>query len=92
MATLTEVDDRSRDNRNEIISLKAVVDAILANTVPLEWLDVNSTGDLTGKYLYGLPTGDRASINDGNKIYGWKSTVADPTSDSDFETPFGPSN
>lgn len=92
MATLTEVDDRSRDNRNEIIALKTVVAAMQANTVPLGWLDVNSTGDLTGKYLYGVPTGARSAINEGRGIYGWKSNVADPTEDSDFVNPKGPSN
>lgn len=92
MATLIEVDDRSRDNRNEIIALKAVVASIQSNTIPLGWLDVNSTGDLTGKYLYGVPTGARSGINEGRGIYGWKSTVANPTTDAHFESPKGPSN
>lgn len=77
---------------DELNARLTAVETILANAIPLGWVDVNSEGDLTGKFLYGIPTGDRASINDGRGIYGWKSSVADPTSDSDFVNPKGPSN
>ena len=92
MASLPQVDDRSQANRTAIIELKAVVQSIMDNTIPLGWLEINSTGDLTGKYLYGVGVGDRASINDGRGIYGWLSTVANPTQDSHFSSPKGFSN
>ena len=48
-------------------------------------MEINATGDKTNTYCFGK----KAGINDGNLIIGWKSTVANPTSDSDFETPYG---
>lgn len=92
MASLQEVDTRSADNRDRIIELENLIQNIMDNTIPLGWLDINSSGDLTGKYLYGKGTGSRASINDGRGVYGWKSNVSNPTSDNDFEKPLGPSN
>lgn len=92
MASLAQVDVRSQENRKEIIELKAVVQSIMDNTIPLGWLEINSTGDLTGKYLYGVGVGSRSGINDGRGVYGWKSLVANPTTDSDFVSPKGFSN
>lgn len=48
-------------------------------------VDVNAAGDKTNALCFGK----KAGINEGNLIVGWKSLVANPTSDSDFETPFG---
>lgn len=48
-------------------------------------VDVNATGDKTNVICFGK----KAGINEGNLIVGWKSLVADPTSNSDFETPYG---
>lgn len=76
----------------ELESRVFVLEQKLANAIPLDWVEVNRTGDLTGKYLYGVPTGARSGINEGRGIYGWKSMVANPTTDAHFESPKGPSN
>jgi len=48
-------------------------------------VEINSVGSKLGLYCFGK----KAGINGGNLIVGWKSTVANPTSDADFETPYG---
>ena len=81
MASLAELEAR-------VINLEQKVN----NAIPIGWVNVNSSGDLTGLYLYGVPEGARSSINDGRGIYGWKSKVANPTSNSDFEDEIGVQN
>ena len=44
-------------------------------------VDINSSLDKTGLYCYGI----NPNINDGNYFSGWRSTVANPTQDSDFD-------
>lgn len=80
MASLAELESRVQ-----------TIEETIANAIPLYWIDVNSPGDISGKYVYGTPTGTRASINNGNLIMGWKvkPNTPNPTSNSDFETPYG---
>lgn len=44
-------------------------------------VDINSSLDKTGLYCSGI----NPNINDGNYFSGWRSTVASPTTDSDFD-------
>lgn len=80
MASLAEL-----ESRIETIEQK------IANAIPLDWIDVNSPGDISQKYVYGIGIGARSSINNGKLISGWKvkPNTPNPTSDSDFETPYG---
>lgn len=57
----------------------------------LGMVDINSNGDMSGATVFGIPTGARSSINNGNLIMGWRvlPNVPDPTTDNDFETPYG---
>lgn len=85
MASLSEVESIARDNRDEIISLKAVVQAILDNTVIMNRLNVDindaNVPDKTGLFCQG----QKAGINEGAPFGLWRSTVSDPTTDDDFD-------
>jgi len=73
MASLTEIE----------IRLKAVEDAVFGATeIPDFMININAPGvDFTQIWCYGI----HPDINNGNQFIGWKSTVASPTSDSDFD-------
>ena len=87
MASIAQIEALARDNRDRILLLQALVASITTNTVVLsrDWLDVNSSLDLTNKYVFGK----KAGINNGDLILGWKSIVPTPTTDADFELPLG---
>ena len=48
-------------------------------------LPIDSPIKKAGDYLYGVDP----NINGGSLFMGWKSKVDNPTSDNDFETPYG---
>lgn len=87
MASIAQLEAIARDNRDRILILEDLLTSIISNTTvfPYDWVEVNASIDLTGKYVFGK----KAGINGGNLILGWKSTVATPVSDNDFELPLG---
>lgn len=78
--------DNTSDADKPISNAQAVVNANKADKGSL-MVDINSAGSKAGLYVFG----HKAGINDGNLIVGWKvkAGVDTPTSESDFETPFG---
>lgn len=83
MASLTEVDTRSADNRDRILLIEQWQSSVQSNTVPLPKgeVDVNdaSIADKTGWMVRGV----RAGIH-GTKFFVGLSSVADPTTPADI--------
>lgn len=81
MASLSEIDTRSSDNRNEIILLKQTVADLQSNTIEIPKgaipLDNTDIPDKTDWLVYGTT----ANINSGKFFLG-KSSVASPTTDA----------
>tara|TARA_R110002012_G_scaffold214249_1_gene385366 strand:+ start:96 stop:776 length:681 start_codon:yes stop_codon:yes gene_type:complete len=78
--------DNTSDANKPISDAQATVNSNKADR-SATMVDINSSGSKEGLYVFGV----KAGINDGNLIIGWKvkSGVTNPTSDADFETPYG---
>lgn len=73
MASLTELEAR-------VIVLENLI--LNAVEIPDFMVNISSSGDKTGKWCYGVGV---AGINNGGLFVGWRSTVASPTTNGDFD-------
>ena len=61
-----------------------VLEGIILNAVEIPdfMVNISSSVDKTGKWCYGIGV---AGINGGGLFVGWRSTVANPTTNADFD-------
>ncbi len=73
MASITELEARVLVLENLILN---------AIEIPDFMVNISSSVDKTGKWCYGVGV---AGINSGGLFVGWRSTVANPTTNADFD-------
>jgi len=90
LPTITALDNSAVvvvQNQNELVKGMPVLDFLYVLLAQIGMINVNSNKLQGGDYVFGK----KAGINSGELIVGWqlKAGVTNPTSNDDFEKPYG---
>lgn len=71
-------------SNTELEARLLIVENIILNAVEIPdfMVNISSSGDKTGKWCYGTGV---PGINSGGVFVGWRSSVANPTTNADFD-------